>query len=241
MPGSPASDARLLIVDDDVELGDLVGRLFRREGMAIDHVTTLASARRFLAAHRPACALIDVMLPDGSGLDLCRDWRAEHPALPMLLLTARGDPMDRVIGLEIGADDYLAKPFEGRELVARVRALLRRAALPSAPGTTPADHVQIGAMRVDYARMAVRVGAAEVILPPGEFRLLSALIRNAGRPMTREALTAEVQAARYRPLERAIDVQVGRLRRRLRDRIGVDPIHTVRGSGYVLLPGEATP
>ena len=118
----------LLVVDDDAELSAMVALLLEREGWAVHTVLTGGDGERALAQRRPDAVLLDVMLPDANGFDLCRRWRAAHPALGLLMFTARGDPMDRVLGLEIGADDYLPKPFEPRELVARVRALLRRQA-----------------------------------------------------------------------------------------------------------------
>lgn len=225
----------ILLVDDDCELAAMVQCLFERHALSLEHAATLAAARRRIDARLPALVLLDIMLPDGSGLDACREWRARFPGLPVLLLTARGDPMDRVVGLEVGADDYVPKPFEGRELVARARALLRRAALLEEKSSPLPTSMRIGSMTLDFRRLAVRAGQSEVILPPGEFRLLAALARLPGQAMDRQALASEIQPGRYRPLERAVDVQVARLRRKLRDRLGLDPIHTVRGAGYVLL------
>jgi two-component system phosphate regulon response regulator OmpR len=122
--------ALILIVDDDAELGGMLVELLSREGWRTHQVLTGADGVRAVAELQPEVVLLDVMLPDASGMDLCRRWRGDHPALGLVMLTARGDPMDRVLGLEIGADDYLAKPFEPRELVARVRALLRRGGMP---------------------------------------------------------------------------------------------------------------
>ena len=119
----------VLMVDDDAELSAMVGELLEREGWAVHTVLTAGDGERALAQHQPEAVLLDVMLPDANGFDVCRRWRAAHPTLGIVMLTARGDPMDRVLGLEIGADDYLPKPFEPRELVARVRALLRQCAL----------------------------------------------------------------------------------------------------------------
>ena len=164
-------------------------------------------------------------------------WRAEHAALGLVMLTARGDPMDRVLGLEIGADDYLAKPFEARELVARVRALLRRAA----PGRAQQPLLRFDGLVIDLLRREVRIGAAggerAVALTSVEFKLLVALARAPGLALSREALSEAVQAGSYRPQDRTVDVQVARLRRKLgQAQPGADWIDTVRGEGYVFVP-----
>ena len=174
------------------------------------------------------------MLPDANGYDLCRRWRAAQPGLGLVMFTARGDPMDRVLGLEIGADDYLAKPFEPRELVARVRALLRR----QAPGRGDGALLRFEGLSIDTA--AARGGgrrARRSTLTSVEYKLLAALARAPGQALSREALSEAVQAGSYKPLDRTVDVQVARLRRKLREASpGKDWIDTVRGEGYVFVP-----
>jgi two-component system phosphate regulon response regulator OmpR len=227
----------ILIVDDDAELSGMVVELLEREGWAVHAVLTGSDGERALASLHPDVVLLDVMLPDANGYDLCRRWRAGHPALGLVMLTARGDPLDRVLGLEIGADDYLGKPFESRELVARVRALLRRAG--SAPGGPPL--LRFDGLVIDLLRREVRVGggASERVLGLTgiEFKLLVALARTPGRALSRESLSEAVQAGAYRPQDRTVDVQVARLRRKLADAgPGIDWIDTVRGEGYVFVP-----
>jgi len=223
----------VLIVDDDAELSAMVCELLQREGWATHTVLTGGDGERGLAALQPDVLLLDVMLPDASGYELCRRWRAEHPALGIVMLTARGDPLDRVLGLEIGADDYLAKPFEARELVARVRALLRR----TAPGRAEAPLLRFDGLVVDLVKREVHCGTAALGLTSIEFKLLVTLARTPGRAWSRDQLSEAVQVGGYKPLDRSVDVQVARLRRKLRDASpGSDWIDTVRGEGYAFVP-----
>jgi two-component system phosphate regulon response regulator OmpR len=223
----------VLLVDDDAELSEMVGELLQREGWAVHGVLTGGDGERAVEAKHPEVVLLDVMLPDANGYELCRRWRQRWPALGLVMLTARGDPMDRVLGLEIGADDYLAKPFEPRELVARVRALLRRAA----PGRADAALLRFEGLTIDLVKREVLAEDRAVALTSVEFKLLAALARTPGKPIDRDALSEAVQAGGYKPQDRTVDVQVARLRRRLREASpGRDWIDTVRGEGYVFVP-----
>jgi two-component system phosphate regulon response regulator OmpR len=173
------------------------------------------------------------MLPDANGFDVCRRWRAAHPALGIVMLTARGDPMDRVLGLEIGADDYLPKPFEPRELVARVRALLRR----QAPGRVDMPQLRFDGLLIDLLKREVLAGTRSVVLTSVEYKLLVALARTPGKAWSRSELSEAVQSGGYKPLDRTVDVQVARLRRKLAEAApGSEWIDTVRGEGYVFVP-----
>ena len=224
----------VLIVDDDAELSAMLVRLLQAEGWAVDAALTAAAANQAIARRQPDVVLLDVMLPDANGLDLCRRWHATHPAIGILMLTARGDPIDRVLGLELGADDYLPKPFEKRELVARLRALLRRKAPAAAIPTTQWD---FGKLTIHLIRREVLVDGRVIPLTGIEFRLLVELARQPGAAVSREQLSDAVQAGGYRPLDRTVDVQVGRLRRRLGQVMpGADWIETVRGEGYAFVP-----
>ena len=224
----------VLIVDDDAELSAMLVRLLQAEGWAVEAALTAAAAEAAIARRQPDVVLLDVMLPDANGLDLCRRWHATHPAIGILMLTARGDPIDRVLGLELGADDYLPKPFEKRELVARLRALLRRKAPAAAIPTT---HWDFGKLTIHLIRREVLVDGRVIPLTGIEFRLLVELARQPGAAVSREQLSDAVQAGGYRPLDRTVDVQVGRLRRRLGQVMpGADWIETVRGEGYAFVP-----
>ncbi|MGV8918336.1 MAG: response regulator transcription factor [Pseudomonas sp.] len=224
---------RVLIVDDDAELAGMVQELLVREGWAVQSVLTADDGEQALAQWQPDAVLLDVMLPDANGFDVCRRWRAAQPALGIVMLTARGDPMDRVLGLEIGADDYLPKPFEPRELVARIRALLRR----QAPGTTDTVLIRFNGLTLNLLKREVLAGERLVALTSIEYKLLVALAQTPGKPLSRTALSEAVQGGGYIPQDRTVDVQVARLRRKLAAAsAGCEWIDTVRGEGYVFVP-----
>jgi DNA-binding response OmpR family regulator len=222
----------LLIVDDDRELTEMLATYFAGESYAVRCASTLRDGFRSLNDALPDLLILDLMLPDGNGLEFCKTVRTKHSALPILMLTARGDPMDRVLGLELGADDYLGKPFEPRELLARTRALLRRAR--TSEGTESVS-VKLGRLEVDLLQRRARIDEQEIALTTIEFKLLAALAKQPTQPMSREALAASVQPGNYRPLPRAVDVQVMRLRKKLREAAGGrELIQTLRGEGYAL-------
>jgi two-component system phosphate regulon response regulator OmpR len=234
----------ILVVDDDAELSGMLLRLLQGEGWSARAAPSASEGERLLAIHRPMVVLLDVMLADANGIDVCRRWRAQFPEMGILMLSARGEPMDRVLGLEVGADDYLAKPFERRELVARVRALLRRQ--QPTPNVT-ANRLTFGGLEIDLLRREVWSAGKAVSLTGIEFKLLAVLARNLGKTLSRHSLSDSVQTGSYRPLDRTVDVQVGRLRRKLQNASpGHEWISTVRGEGYVLTApapggGEAIP
>jgi two-component system phosphate regulon response regulator OmpR len=227
--------AHLLVVDDDARLRDLLQRFLTEQGFRVTAVADAAAARRTISAMMFDLLVVDVMMPGESGLALTESLRREGNEVPILMLTARGAPEDRIAGLEHGVDDYLAKPFDPRELALRIRTILRRAA--PAPG--PAQHsapVQLGPRWFDVDRAELRGPDGIVRLTGGEASLLQALARRTGEVLSRE----EIGAALGTPEagERAIDVQVTRLRRK----VETDPreprfIQTVRHRGYVLRPG----
>jgi two-component system, OmpR family, phosphate regulon response regulator OmpR len=235
---------KILLVEDDVELGSLVVRLFEMQAVHTERVGTLAQARQSLANGRYDALVLDIMLPDGNGLDLCREVRTRDARLPILMLSARGDTIDRVLGLEIGADDYVAKPFEAAELVARVRALLRRGDRDDSASagavdslgvaTTQTTKRQMGAMQIDLIARRVVIDKYMLELTSAEFKLLLVLSQSPGQPISRDALSRAVQPGAYIPSDRSVDVQVARLRKKLHE---ADPVHewiaTVRGEGYV--------
>jgi two-component system phosphate regulon response regulator OmpR len=237
LPGHWNPTFSILLVDDDVELATMLVALLAREGWSAHAVHSASAGQQALLQRGPGVVVLDMMLSDGNGLELCRRWRQTDPDLGILVLSARGDPFDRVLGLEMGADDYLPKPFEKRELVARLRALLRRR---QGAGASQAD-LRFGALTVHLARREVSVHGQPVPLSSIEFKLLAQLVRHPGAPVSREQLSAAVRAGTYRPLDRTVDVQVARRRRRLAGALpGGDWIDTERGQGYAFVP-RATP
>ena len=229
------SGARILLLEDDPAIAGTVAFALQREGWSVDHVLLVGAAQAGVMARLPALAILDVGLPDGSGLDLCRQWRQSGDdalrALPILMLTARAEELDRVVGLELGADDYLTKPFSPRELVARVRALLRRAALVPPPAAAPAA----GLFELDAEGQRIRFSGQWLALTRLEFGLLRALLRTPGRIRSREALLDEVWGADGEATDRTVDTHVKTLRAKLRAvRPELEPIATHRGMGYSL-------
>ena len=229
------SGARILLLEDDPAIAGTVAFALQREGWSVDHVLLVGAAQAGVMARLPALAILDVGLPDGSGLDLCRQWRQSGDdalrALPILMLTARAEELDRVVGLELGADDYLTKPFSPRELVARVRALLRRAALVPPAAAAPAA----GLFELDADGQRIRFSGQWLALTRLEFGLLRALLRTPGRIRSREALLDEVWGADGEATDRTVDTHVKTLRAKLRAvRPELEPIATHRGMGYSL-------
>jgi two-component system phosphate regulon response regulator OmpR len=228
-----SDDSHVLVVDDDARLRTLLSRYLAENGFRVSTAGHAADARdkmRFLA---PDALVLDVMMPGESGLALTASLRAENAHVPILLLTARGAPEDRIAGFESGADDYLGKPFEPRELVLRLRAMLRRTAPPA---EAPAGPLRLGLLEFDPVRAELSGPDGPLHLTGGESALLAALAARPNEVFSREDIVAALGMDETG--ERAIDVQVTRLRRK----IEADPreprfLHTVRGRGYVLKPG----
>jgi two-component system phosphate regulon response regulator OmpR len=235
MPNEVTDDCHILVVEDDPRLRKQLSRYLSGEGFRVTDAADAAEARTQLRAINPDLMVLDVMMPGESGLDLTQSLRQERSqGLPILLLTARGAPEDRIAGFEAGADDYLGKPFEPRELVLRIRALLRRA--PPAAVAAPTGPVRIGEAEFDPERGELRDADGPIRLTGGEAALLVALARKPNEVLSREEIAEALGMDESG--ERAIDVQVVRLRRK----IEADPreprfLHTVRGRGYILKPG----
>lgn len=233
-----SDDALILLVEDDARLRERLARYLSNEGFRVTAAENAADARTKLSFINPDMMVLDVMMPGESGLELTQSIRREQGhELPLLLLTARGGPEDRIAGFEAGADDYLPKPFEPRELLLRIRALLRRvAATPPEPVGQPSGPLPLGHAVFDIDRGELRGPDGTIRLTGGEVGLLSALARRPNEVLSREDIAAAVEMDEAS--ERAIDVQMTRLRRK----IEADPreprfLHTVRGRGYVLKPG----
>ena len=224
----------VLVVDDDAELRKLLGEYLERSGFRVSLATDGREMRRRLEQSRPDIVVLDLMLPGDSGLALCRDLRAGS-SLPVIMLTARADEVDRIVGLEMGADDYLAKPFSPRELLARIKSILRRTrGLP--PGRGDVHRLRFAGWTLDLAaRQLVAPDGVVVALSGAEFRLLTVFVDHPNRVLDRNQLMDLTVGRDGTPLDRSIDVQVSRLRVRLRDDAR-EPriIKTVRSEGYVL-------
>src|SRR4029077_12518393 len=221
---------RILIIDDDFELCGLVTEYLAAEGFRVESVHDGETGLKRATAGGYLLVILDVMLPGMSGFDVLRKLR-DSSRIPVLLLTARGEDVDRIVGLEIGADDYLPKPFNPRELVARIRAILRRT---RGKGEAPVPEViRVGDVGLDPAPRSVQHRGKPVDLTSVEFGLLQVLLREAGRVVTREALVDEVLGRKFSPFDRSIDMHVSKVRKKLGDLDSEDHIKTVRGSGYI--------
>jgi len=223
---------RILLIEDDARLAAMVAEYLGGAGYRVEVAETGRAGLERLAREPFDAAVLDLMLPDMDGLDVCRALRARSP-LPVLMLTARGDAADRIVGLEMGADDYLPKPFEPRELLARLRAILRRGA------GREGKALRFGRLEIDRDARLVRIDGAERGLTAYQFDLLVVLAENAGRVLSREALMDLLKGSPLEAFDRSIDVQVSRIRQALED----DPkkprrIVTVRGAGYVFAKAQ---
>jgi two-component system phosphate regulon response regulator OmpR len=231
-----ADDALILVVEDDARLRGQLSRYLTDNGYRVTAAEDAAEARDRLRFLQPDLLVLDVMMPGENGLALTESLRREQINLPVLLLTARGSPEDRIAGFEAGADDYLPKPFEPRELLLRIRAMLRRAPPPPLTEVAPIGPVQLGVLTFDTGRGELRGPAGPIRLTGGEAALLTALARRPNEVLSREDIVDALGMDETG--ERAIDVQVTRLRRK----IETDPreprfLYTARGRGYVLKPG----
>ena len=224
--------ARLLLIDDDARLTAMIGDYLRGNSYQVDTAGSLSAGRERLKTGGYDALVLDLMLPDGDGLDLTRELRADPrlKRLPLLMLTARGEPLDRVVGLELGADDYLPKPFEPRELLARVKALLRRAE----PEAAADDVMRFGRLEIDLGARQARIDGRAADLTGHQFDLLVVLAQSAGRVLSRDQIMDALKGHPMEAFDRSIDVHVSRIRACIED----DPknpkrVLTVRGSGYV--------
>jgi DNA-binding response OmpR family regulator len=231
---TPASgDARVLLVDDDRELCQMLTEYLEAERFAVKSVHDGGEALAELKLAEFQILILDVMLPSVSGFDVLRTLGASYET-PILMLTARGDDVDRIVGLELGADDYLSKPFNPRELVARMRAILRRASNRAARTSVP-DELTVGRIVLNTGTHQVKVGEMPVPLTGAEFRVLELLMRSAGQVISREAMTEQALGRKLVPYDRSIDTHISNLRRKLDLEMGKNPeIKNVRGSGYTL-------
>ncbi len=224
--------SRLLLIDDDARLASMVSEYLGQAGFEVDTAGSLAAGRARLAEQAYDALVLDLMLPDGDGLQLCRELRAAGRTrqLPLLMLTARGEPTDRIVGLELGADDYLGKPFEPRELLARIKALLRRAS----PQAADDDVLRFGRLEIDLGARVARLDGKPCDLTGHQFDLLVVMAQSPGRVLSRDQIMDSLKGHPLEAFDRSIDVHISRIRAVIED----DPkaprrVLTVRGAGYV--------
>jgi two-component system phosphate regulon response regulator OmpR len=230
---------RILVVDDDVRLRDLLNRYLTEQGYTVRAVSDAVEMNRYLARERHDLMILDLMLPGEDGLSICRRLRGGGETMPIIMLTAKGDDVDRIVGLEIGADDYLPKPFNPRELVARIQAVLRRQPPPPTPGA-PGGASQVilfGDFRLNLGTRTLTRNGEDQPLTTGEFALLKVLTEHPRVPLSRDKLMELARGREFGAFDRSIDVQVSRLRKIIEP----DPakpafIQTVWGFGYVFIP-----
>ena len=230
---------KVIVVDDDARLRDLLNRYLTEQGYAVRVARDAAEMNRQLARERYDLMILDLMLPGEDGLSICRRLRGAGESLPIIMLTAKGDDVDRIVGLEVGADDYLPKPFNPRELVARIQAVLRRRPLPGPPGApaTEPQVVEFGVFRFNLAARSLTKNGEDVALTTGEYALLKVLVQHARSPLSRDKLMELARGREFGAFDRSIDVQISRLRKLIEP----DParpayIQTVWGFGYVFIP-----
>jgi len=223
-------NSRIAVVDDEPDIIHLVSIHLKKAGFHVDSFMNGASLLKYLASTTPDLVILDLMLPDLDGFDVCRMMKNDekHSAIPVIMLTAKGQESDKVKGLELGADDYLTKPFSPRELTARVKAVLRRTATPDT------RTISIGSIAIDPERFEVSVDDAPVILTPVEFKILLFLARNAGKVFSRERILDHLWGNEKAVIDRTIDVHI----KNLRDKLGTagEMVKNIRGVGYKVQP-----
>jgi len=230
---------KVLVVDDDARIRDLLRRYLNQEGFDVLLAEDSRALNRILQRESVDLMVLDLMLPGEDGLSICRRLRAANDRTPIIMLTAKGEDVDRIIGLEVGADDYLAKPFNPRELLARMNAVLRRRPTVEVPGAPSSENevIQFSGFSFDLGARSLRKNDQDIPLTTGEFAMLKALVRHPKQPMTRDKLAQLARGREFEPFDRSLDVQVSRLRKL----IEIDPatpkiIQTVWGVGYVFIP-----
>ncbi|PHM62565.1 two-component system response regulator OmpR [Xenorhabdus ishibashii] len=229
---------KILVVDDDMRLRALLERYLSEQGFQVRGAANAEQMDRLLTRESIQLIVLDLMLPGEDGLSICRRLRSQHNSIPIIMVSAKGEEVDRIVGLEIGADDYLAKPFNPRELLARMRAVLRRQAneLPGAPTSDDAV-IKFGKFKLDLGTREMFHQDALLPLTSGEFSVLKVLVSHPREPLSRDKLMSLARGREYGAMERSIDVQISRLRRLIEE----DPAHpryiqTVWGLGYVFVP-----
>jgi DNA-binding response OmpR family regulator len=225
--------AKILIIDDETNIVELEKLYLKREGYQVESAGNAADGLAILSSYNPDLVILDIMLPDRDGLEVCKQIRANNNNVPILMLSARREDVDRIVGLEVGADDYLTKPFNPHELVARVKAILRR----SRSEPSQLQVIKLNSLAIDLAKHEVKIDGKEIILRAKEFALLSVFAQNPGIVLSRERLLTQVWGYDFYGETRTVDVHVNHLRDKLTGS-GVD-IETLRGTGYKLVAAGA--
>ncbi|EQD67290.1 two component transcriptional regulator, winged helix family [mine drainage metagenome] len=235
---------RVLVIDDDLRIRALLEEYLREEGYQVRTLNHGLQIEEELAVHKPDLIILDIMLPREDGLTICRRLRGQGIQIPIIMLTAKGEPIERIVGLEIGADDYVAKPFNPRELLARIKAILRRRNFNPPPGAPATEdlRVRFGPFEFNRAKRCLTRGAELIPLTTSEFAVLEALVSHARIPLNREQLLELARGRAYTAFDRSMDVQISRLRHLIEeDRSSPRYLQTVRGYGYVFIPDDPEP
>jgi len=235
---NPRAD-KILVVDDDSRIRELLKRYLAQEGFDISVAEDGKALNRVLLRETPDLIVLDLMMPGEDGLSICRRLRAANDRTPIIMLTAKGEDVDRIVGLEVGADDYIGKPFNPRELLARLHAVLRRRPAQEAPGapSSESEVVSFGPYSFDLGARSLHRNGQEISLTTGEFAMLKALVRHPRQPLSREKLAQLARGREFEPFDRSLDVQVSRLRKLIElDATAPRFIQTVWGVGYVFVP-----
>lgn len=238
---NPGAQAKILVVDDDARLRDLLKRFLTTNGFAVAAAASAVEMNRLWIRERYDLLVLDLMLPGEDGMSICQRLRGGGDITPIIMLTAKGEDADRIAGLENGADDYLPKPFNPRELLARIAAVLRRVVADELPGA-PSDHHEVyvfGEFTFDLSRRALTQNGHAIALTSGEFAVLKTLARHARQPLSREKLMELARGREYEVYDRSLDVQISRLRKLIEpDPSSPRYIQTVWGLGYVFIPDD---
>ena len=233
---------KILVVDDDSRIRDLLRRYLMQEGFEVMLAEDGKALSRIMLRDTADLIVLDLMMPGEDGLSICRRLRAANDRTPIIMLTAKGEDIDRIVGLEVGADDYLGKPFNPRELLARIHAVLRRRPVKEAPGVPSIDNeiITFGPFSFDLGSRTLNRNGEELPLTTGEFAMLKALVRHPRQPLSREKLALLARGREFEPFDRSLDVQVSRLRKLVEaDAAAPRFIQTVWGVGYVFVPDGA--
>ena len=239
MPQPSTRAQKILVLDDDARIRDLLRRYLSQEGFEVALAEDGKALNRIMLRDAVDLIVLDLMMPGEDGLSVCRRLRASKDKTPIIMLTAKGEDVDRIVGLEVGADDYLAKPFNPRELLARIHAVLRRRPVTEVPGAPSSEQevVRFGSFSFDLGLRSLQKNGQDLSLTTGEFAMLKTLVRHPRQPLSRERLAQLARGREFEPFDRSLDVQISRLRKLIESDVSAPRyIQTVWGVGYVFVP-----